>query len=272
MAERNDPCPCMSGLKYKKCCLEREILLKRLPCQTYHENYALKNLVIDSPQFKSFYESERARITRNIIWAFDPDLRSNILASYLPDYKEHMIVFNTVPISFDDAFATAHELQHFICFEEGYPNVSTSELFNKPVNAKLAAALGSSLIDPIVNKRLIPYGFDLWAQYDNASIIQKNSIEHATEPQTPTEKLYSTAFYIGKSLDWDICCSSSPRDTNEFLLWYDSHYPNFSREAKEVLAWVKELGYETPEKLTTIFSKIIAQFELDKMLIVSAYL
>ena len=29
-AQRNDPCPCGSGAKYKRCCLDREVELQRL--------------------------------------------------------------------------------------------------------------------------------------------------------------------------------------------------------------------------------------------------
>lgn len=268
MADRNSPCPCMSGLKYKKCCYLRESILKHIPCQTYHESYALQNLVLNSPEFKSFYESERPKIRRNIIWAHDPELGSNIRATYLPKPKEHLLAFMTLPITVDDAFDTAHELQHFICSEEGYPSVSNSALMQTSSN--LAPALSSSLNDPIANKRLVSFGFDLWAQYDKACISEKSYIERKDEPVAPTEKLYYTAFYISKALNWDVCCLYSPRESNEFLEWYDTKYPNFSKEAKESLALVKKIGYETPEEATAVFTELITQFELDKSLKVTA--
>jgi hypothetical protein len=259
----------MSGLKYKKCCFLRESILKHIPCQTYYESYALQDLLLNSSEFKSFYESERPKIRRNIIWAHDPELGSNIRATYLPKPKEHLIAFSTLPITVDDAFDTAHELQHFICLEEGYPSVSNSDIMMQ-TSSNLAPALSSSLNDPIANKRLLPFGFDLWAKYDKASIREKSYFENTAEPQAPTEKLYYTAFYISKALNWDVCCLSSPRETNEFLEWYDTKYPNFSKEAKESLALVKEIGYETPEEVTAVFTQLIARFELDKSLKVTA--
>jgi SEC-C motif. len=270
MADRNGPCPCMSGLKYKKCCLKRESILKHIPCQTYVESYALQNLVENSPEFKAFYNSERHKIRRNIIWAHDPGLGSNIRATYLPKPKEHLIAFRTLPITVDDNFDTAHELQHFICSEEGYPSVGNSAILMQ-TSSNLAPALSSSLNDPIANKRLVPFGFDLWAQYDKAGISEKSYIESTAEPQSPTEKLYSTAYYISKALNWDVCCLTSPRETKDFLEWYDTKYPNFSKEAKESLALVKKIGYETPQEATAVFTEIIARFELGKSLEITAY-
>lgn len=270
MTDRNGPCPCMSGLKYKKCCLKREFILKHIPCQTYIESYALQDLLANSPEFKSFYDSERPKIRKNVIWAHDPELGSNVRATYLPKPKEHLIAFRTLPIPPDDALDTALELQHFICSEEGYPSVGNSEIL-MPTSSNLAPALSSALNDPIANKRLVPFGFDLWAQYDKASTNEKRIFESAAEPQSPTEKLYYTAFYISKTLNWDVCCLSSPRETNDFLDWYDAKFPNFSKEAQESLALVKKTGYGTPEEATAAFTELIAKFELDKSLKINVY-
>jgi hypothetical protein len=260
----------MSGLKYKKCCLKREFILKHIPCQTYIEDYALRDLLANSPEFKSFYNSERPKIRRNIIWAHDPELNSNVRATYLPKPKEHLLAFSTLPIPPDDGFDTAHELQHFICSEEGYPSVSISDILMQ-TSSNLAPALSCALNDPIANKRLVPFGFDLWAQYDQASTNEKKYFESTAEPQSPTEKLYSTAFYISKTLNWDVCCLSSPRGKNDFLEWYDAKFPNFSKEAKDSLALVKKTGYETPEQATAAFTELIAKFELAKSLKIITY-
>lgn len=270
MTDRNGPCPCMSGLKYKKCCLKREFILKNIPCQTYIESYALQDLLANSPEFKSFYNSNRPKIRRNIIWAHDPELNSNVRATYLPKPKEHLIAFRTLPISPDDAFDTAHELQHFICSEEGYPSVRNSDILIQ-ASSNIAPALSSALNDPIANKCLVPFGFDLWVQYDKASTNEKSYFESADEPQSPTEKLYSTAFYISKTLNWDVCCLSSPREKNDFLEWYDTKFPNFSKEAKDSLELVKKIGCETPEEASAVFTELIAKFELDKSLKIYAY-
>ncbi|MDD2233562.1 MAG: SEC-C domain-containing protein [Desulfitobacteriaceae bacterium] len=270
MTDRNSPCPCMSGLKYKKCCLKREFILKHIPCQTYIESYALQNLLASSPEFKSFYNTERSKIRRNIIWAHDPELNSNVRATYLFKPKEHLLAFSTLPIPPDDGFDTAHELQHFICSEEGYPSVGISDILMQ-TSTNLASALSSALNDPIANKRLVPFGFDLWAQYDQASTNEKKYFESTDEPQAPTEKLYSTAFYISKTLNWDVSCLFSPRKKNDFLEWYDAKFPNFSKEAKESLALVRKIGYETPEEATAVFTELIARFELDKSLKIITY-
>jgi methionyl aminopeptidase len=39
---RNDPCPCGSGLKYKKCCLEKEVPDARQPATMYAQRYKIR--------------------------------------------------------------------------------------------------------------------------------------------------------------------------------------------------------------------------------------
>jgi methionyl aminopeptidase len=39
---RNDPCPCGSGLKYKKCCLEKELPDVRQPAALYAQRYKIR--------------------------------------------------------------------------------------------------------------------------------------------------------------------------------------------------------------------------------------
>ncbi len=39
---RNDPCPCGSGLKYKKCCLEKELPDVRQPATMYAQRYKIR--------------------------------------------------------------------------------------------------------------------------------------------------------------------------------------------------------------------------------------
>ena len=39
---RNDPCPCGSGIKYKKCCLEKDIQVNREPGALYAQRYKIR--------------------------------------------------------------------------------------------------------------------------------------------------------------------------------------------------------------------------------------
>jgi hypothetical protein len=261
----------MSGLKYKKCCLKRESILKKIPCQTYSESYVLQNLLDKSPQFKSFYEAERAKITRNIIWAYDPDLGSNVRATFLQGIQENLIVFHSLPLKAEDALDIAHEMTHFICNEEGYPSVSLTKVGIVQESANVATALTSSFSDPIVTKRLLPFGFDLWAQYDQASAREKAFFEKTEEPAKVLDSLYYTAYYISKALQWDACCLSSPREANDYLLWYDSHYPRFTSDARKTLAWIKDQGYETPDQAEAALDKLLTQFEQEKAFEIKRY-
>jgi hypothetical protein len=57
---RNDPCPCGSGRKYKKCCLQKD-LNRRHPQKTYHD-YCLE--LVDSLRSKILTFMERSRHDR----------------------------------------------------------------------------------------------------------------------------------------------------------------------------------------------------------------
>ena len=39
---RNDPCPCGSGIKYKKCCLGKDIQANREPGSQYAQRYKIR--------------------------------------------------------------------------------------------------------------------------------------------------------------------------------------------------------------------------------------
>jgi methionyl aminopeptidase len=39
---RNDPCPCGSGLKYKKCCLGKDTQVNREPGAQYAQRYKIR--------------------------------------------------------------------------------------------------------------------------------------------------------------------------------------------------------------------------------------
>ena len=56
---RNDPCPCGSGKKFKKCCLGKELEIQRQPL-TYHD-HCLK--VVDSLRSKILQFMKRPGMT-----------------------------------------------------------------------------------------------------------------------------------------------------------------------------------------------------------------
>jgi hypothetical protein len=62
---RNDPCPCGSGKKYKKCCLGKDI--ERQQSGTYHD-YCLK--IVDSLRNKILQFMKKAGYDKFIEQAF----------------------------------------------------------------------------------------------------------------------------------------------------------------------------------------------------------
>jgi hypothetical protein len=172
MAEigRNDPCPCGRGKKYKRCCLRnwiRPIGTVHLPNgekDTFREEDVIGGLLRSSKEFSVFYEMERRKIDKPLHWALDPDLPEGIRARHtiFPGGEQRAIRLRRVPAWLKDACVIAHEIGHSILDVECFPFVG----FGRRDFEYLASVLGSMLQDPVINRKLVAYGFNVQEQYD----------------------------------------------------------------------------------------------------------
>src|SRR6202022_1185506 len=72
---RNDPCPCGSGKKYKKCHGRLEQTSQTsLPPDVFPEDVVVSEILRTSPQFRAFYDTERKRIPHRVEWKLNPSL------------------------------------------------------------------------------------------------------------------------------------------------------------------------------------------------------
>lgn len=121
---RNDPCPCGSGKKYKKCCLGNNE--NQLPYQNYinesQKNYPQKNNS-SNLNFYSFYEEENIEIDKLIYKAVKPkeipifitrdlnkenDMDYNYLDKAYPKIKEVIAKYNMKTIEEYDLKVSIH--------------------------------------------------------------------------------------------------------------------------------------------------------------------
>lgn len=268
MVELNQSCDCKSGLKYRECCLPLKGLSEFLPttglCHEFTifaERYTLNVLLKKSKEFIAFYGSERSRIVTPIVWGVDPSLAANMRVCNISGLN--IIILKRSPISLEDSFDAAHELSHLLCAEAGYPAITLTEKGNQDKrNANLCSAFANSINDPLANSCLIKYNFNLWDYYDRACRIQKGFFERGTFLPHPSDfryKAFFIPFYIQKVLDWELACAVEPRDKHEFISWLEARYPILSKESLELISLIKSIGFDTPDKATTIFQKIIRQ-------------
>lgn len=261
----NDLCPCMSGKKYKFCCRDN-YLLKDLEEQGYiyyNENYILSKIMVSSTMFRNFYEAERNKIKKEILWLLYPKLTS--LMSYghcNTEDKPYLIFSKFAPILIDNEIDTAHELQHLICCEKGYKTVTFKEGYDY-IDKKLYNVISDMVNDPIVNGEIKKYGYDLLSYYKRADEIQKSTIGIHNISRLPyPEKVFIITLYVKKTLDMRNIYPGISDEEIDFNQWIISNYPQLASASKQILKIADEIGYDTPDKTETIFKKVINLFGL----------
>jgi len=277
---RNDLCPCMSGKKYKHCCSSRENMIKEIGLPVFSEDYALQMLLQDSDKFINFYKNERPKISTKINWAFDERLNSRMKSIGLenPDTKEieYVVIIKQVPIQFAHAFDTAHELQHLILNQEGFPSLCyINNTNNTSINwisgmKDLACRISNSITDPLVNARLVKYDFDLWDNYDRVAKAQMpylQSIKNIfpNEPSQMEGRAFIASAFIQAVLDWEAASRVSPNANNNYIKNLRSMFPVTTKETEDILALIKTHGYASPDQASIIFYNIIQKFGLGRL-------
>lgn len=240
------------------------------PANILPEEQVLSN-IIKEVEFNRFYKNERKKIKKEIFWYLNPFLSSSVRTEPIADGRNKTLAYiinikSPVP-DVVDTVSIAYEIIHIIRADQGFTGLvgltpaaaagpHTAFLYN------IASALENMLNSPLSNLLLAPYGFDLWTYYDKLSSIQRHQLEPVMkEPEHPLEKLYQITFYVQKALDWEVACTVSSRETNDFLSWYELKYPLISTEAKEISERIKKTGYDTPGKARRIFTELIRRYD-----------
>ena len=89
-AGRNDPCPCGSGLKYKKCCLDKSILEPENLKDLYAKKYKIR-----LKQAADIEEIRKAgRLTLDTLDLVEPEIKPGITTDYINTLVHKFIVKN----------------------------------------------------------------------------------------------------------------------------------------------------------------------------------
>lgn len=251
---RNDPCPCGSGKKYKKCCETKDTHLAELPFPTIPEQEAISNLLNESPNFRQLYESERRKISKPIYWGEDPTLKDGITGRSSRGQRGYKLMhLARAPAHISEAVDVAHELLHFVLDAEGFPLAisSSPELYN------VATVLSSLPSDQLIDQRLIGFGFDVYEKYrlERASTIA----QLANRPYPPSARLENLEWkikYAGHVIDWEHFCKQHEA-VDEFQSMFDEKYPEVASAGKELVAIIRENDYETPGNMALLFKRTV---------------
>jgi len=259
---RNDPCPCGSGKKYKFCCLGKTQQSDMVPWPTFPEDFVIGELLRSSKEFLAFHQVERGKIVKPVYWVQDLSLPTGIdyRCTRLPTGTQ-VIRLRRVPAISEDAMRIAHELQHLVLDAEGFPSTGAKAQFET-----ISSALNSMVHDPIVDSRLQIYGFDLWDDYEKEVKEDFRQLGATPNPRSNhLGRMHWIFNYVGKILYWELACNKADKGNNEFQAWFDARHPDIAKEAQDLLALVREIAYDTPQKQTALFKEIIRRYDLDRV-------
>ena len=258
--DRNEPCPCGSGKRYKSCCLPKGRHLDSIPWPTFAEKFVVAELLRSSKEFAAFYKSERSKITTSVYWARDSSLPVGIdyRCTRLPDGTQ-VIRLRRIPAVPEDAMRVAHELQHLVLDSEGFPCTGA-----KPQYETISSSLNSMIHDPLVDARLLEYGFDLLKEYE--AEVQEALNQLGDRPVSPSghlERVHWMFNYVSKILDWRLLRDATGKDSSEFQSWFDRRYPDIVEDARGLLALIDDIGYDTPERQVELLGRIVQRYGLE---------
>lgn len=229
---------------------------------TFPEESVIGELLKSSREFQEFYQAERKKITHPLAWAKDTSLPEGI------DYRstrlstgERLVRLRRVPAIAEDACKIAHELEHFVLDAEGFPVIGATTQYEV-----LASATNSMVADLLVNIRLARFGFNLREDYEREIAEAKRQLERMSAPPIDRiDRMIWMVNYAGYLLDWEFVSASNSK--SEFQAWFDTKYPDIAARGKKLLAMVKRIGYDTPEKQAKLFRGIIQRYNLEGVLI-----
>ena len=206
-----------------------------------------------------FYDAERAKIVEPIHWVLDTSLaveaRSRRLVS---EEEDELVVFlRRVPLNEDVGFMVAHELMGFVLDCEGFPSVGTSPSFQN-----IGSALNSIVWTPLRDSRLKKYGFDLLGDYEKRTDEALRQLDAIT--QAPSEFFLRTQwifYYVQHILYWEDVLRGN-RSDNEYQSFFAKKFPDIAEEGEELVTLVRDIGYDTPSQMKTLFETIISKYGL----------
>lgn len=262
---RNDPCICGSGLKYKRCCLENDPNEPPLRGPRLQEQKVLSILLEQSPVFQQFYDIERKKLTKPLVWIDGRNLSSDTKAA--ATYIENGTLWIQVrwcPVPADEYQIVMHEMMHCVLWTEGYP-LLVGQL-DQPGFADLIARVNTTLHDPLVEQRLAAYGVDPWIDYEQ---VQRRTLETLTEWAIEESDLlplhlFCGVIYAELVLDHRVAASSRKDIPPNLVAGRIAQLsPRMQQYGEAVLEIIDTYGFETSEKVGQLLEVLHNRYQLE---------
>lgn len=269
---RNDPCSCMSGKKYKNCCMNKVYIeeLEKQNLKYYHEEYILSRIKERSQPFRLFYENERQKIKRELFWlkkVIDSGANMSYGTLSFIEGEPYCIAVKSAPILTEEDFEAAREIQRIICFEQGFKIAKFKQ--EAPGNYRRVPirSINDMIYDPMVESHLIKYGFDLAEYYKKQDENHKITIIiQPIEELRPDQVVFITSLYVKKTLQYRNIYPNISDEDISFNKWIKENFEGLVPFSKTILKFVEDTGCKTPDQVEIIFNNIIKSLKLDEAL------
>lgn len=242
---RNDPCPCGSGKKFKRCCLDklatsRSELTPSFAPSGLVETDAFRALLSDSETFRRFYSEVRPQLGDFVV-VQDVSLPPGIRARTTWTGERAFLRVRAPVCPPEDATLVAHELGHLLLSTQGFPAVGS------PTDHSAAAALNSAFLDPLVDAHLATSGFDLTPDRVRETEENMRQLKTVAPPSDAAGRAVWAANYLGCLLARHVLGEDPTEEA--FLQWFSARHPSIANEADAIAAEVISTGFDTPDKM-----------------------
>ena len=118
--------------------------------------------------------------------------------------------------------------------------------------------------DPLVIERLLPYGFDLRSKYDREARLGIGAMSQF-DPALLKDRDLRMPFmirFVSNALDWERLRRDNEPTTSEFPNRFQERFPDVAAEGRDLLALVREVGFDTPQRMAALFEEVIKRYGL----------
>jgi hypothetical protein len=226
------------------------------------ESEFLRDILVSSPEFKKFYETERTKITSPLIWIHNEKLRQGdqIIRGRLAELRTYPtgnvgIIIHNNPAQLSDVTIIAHELAHEIIREEGFPLVGQYHGCDDRIIIHLGFTLNNMIHDPLVIIKLQQCGFNLREEYQNECLeaLEKYSKK---ERYAGIRSILLTFLYVQHLLENEILFPDSENPCTKLVGKIEEFHPECIAKGKQIYEFIKTNGFNSGDKVKRIYEKI----------------
>nr|WP_319375915.1 hypothetical protein [uncultured Methanoregula sp.] len=266
----SDPCPCESEKVIGECCGKSPLGKFFVGYPRYDETVLLRNFIEKYVPFQKFYSEERQKIKKYIVWRGQSDtlrLEPGIGANNkIHRYTGLSIITlkNFPPTTIMDAHMIAHEMGHIIQYFEGMPALVSTGQYEF-----IQRRIGGIFSDLVIDEKLEQYGFDVVDAYSKEYENSRKQITRMKERSLNSNNSIVTLFnYVDHLLSYNRFFNKTLRRP-AFFLAFEVRCPSLAKEGRDLVSEIESKGYDTPEKIRTLYSGILRKYGLEDVISIS---